>query len=131
MLLAGAGLLFLQEQARGETTLEFARTVAVNALVMGQIFYLLNTRYFHAPAFTREGLLGSRAVLLAIGACLALQLLFTHAPFMNVLFGTEPLDAAAWAQCVGVGLGVFILVEAEKAWMRRTPQPSQPVTERG
>jgi P-type Ca2+ transporter type 2C len=119
LLLLGAGLLFLQEQARDETTLEFARTVAINALVMGQIFYLLNARLFYRSAFSWEGVFGSRAVLIAIGICLALQLLLTYAPFMNLLFGTAPLDAEAWLRCIAVGLLVFVAVELEKFVLRR------------
>jgi magnesium-transporting ATPase (P-type) len=122
LLLLGAGLLFLQEQARGETTLEFARTVAVNALVMGEIFYLLNVRFLHRPAYTSEGLLGSPAVLIAIGICLGFQVLFTHVPFMNFLFGTEPLDAEAWMRCAAAGLLVFVAVELEKLVFRRRIQ---------
>jgi magnesium-transporting ATPase (P-type) len=128
LLVLGVGLLFLYEQDRPETSVEFARTVAVNTLVMGQIFYLLSARFFHEPAYTREGLFGSRAVLIAIGVCVVLQLLFTYAPFMNLLFGTAPLDAEAWARCVGVGLAVFVLVELEKAvfrtWLRPRPEPA-------
>lgn len=119
LLLLGVGLLFLQEQGRGDTTLEFARTLAVNALVIGEIFYLLNTRFFHAPSWTIEGLLGNKVVVLAIGICLALQLLFTYAPFMNHLFGTEPLDTEAWSRCFAVGLSVFVLVEIEKLVIRK------------
>jgi P-type Ca2+ transporter type 2C len=114
VLLAGVGFLFSQEQARDATTLAYARTTAVNALVMGQIFYLLNARFFDRPAFTFDGLFGSRVVLLAIAVCLGLQLLLTYVPFMNVLFGTEPLDAVGWMYCVGVGVAVFVLVEFEK-----------------
>ncbi|TVR82255.1 MAG: HAD family hydrolase [Rhodospirillales bacterium] len=122
LLLVGAGLLFLQEQSRPETSLEFARTVAVNALVAGEIFYLLNARFFHKPSYSREALIGSRAALLAIAIAVALQLLFTYAPFMNHLFGTEPLDAEAWARCLAVGVAVFVLVEIEKAIVRARQQ---------
>jgi magnesium-transporting ATPase (P-type) len=135
LLLAGAGLLFVQEQARETSTLEFARTLAVNALVMGQIGYLLNARFFHAPSWTLTGLAGSKAVLLAIVACLALQVLFTHAPYMNRLFGTEGLDAIAWLYCLGVGLAVFVLVETEKlvfrARLRRGNAMNAPQSPRG
>ena len=119
VLLLGVGYLFTEEQARAVTSVEFARTMAVNALVMGQIFYLLNARSFTKPAYTLDGLFGSRVVMIAIGACLGLQLLFTYAPFMNTLFGTEALDAGAWARCVAVGLGIFVLVEIEKAVRRK------------
>jgi magnesium-transporting ATPase (P-type) len=119
LLLLGAGGLFLQEQARDATTVDFARTMAVNALVMGEIFYLLNTRFFTRSAISWQGLTGNRAVVIAIAVCIGLQLIFTHAPFMNLLFESTPLDAGAWARCVAVGLAVFVLVETEKAVLRR------------
>jgi magnesium-transporting ATPase (P-type) len=123
LLLVGAGFLFLQEQARDDSSIAFARTVAVNALVMGQIFYLLNTRFFEAPAYTLDGLIGNRVVLLAIAICVALQLVFTYVPFMNTLFGTAPLDLVAWASCIAVGLAVFVLVEVEKLLVRKGLHP--------
>jgi calcium-translocating P-type ATPase len=118
ILLLGVGLLFMQEMGRGETSLAYARTLAVNALVMGQIAYVLNARFFFAPSWTLDGLFGSRMLLLAIGACLGLQLLFTYAPFMNRLFDTEALTATGWARCLALALAVFALVEIEKAALR-------------
>jgi magnesium-transporting ATPase (P-type) len=118
LLVFGAGSLFLMRQDRPGTSLEFARPIAVNALVMGQIFYLLNVRFFYRAPFTWEGLTRSRPVIIAIAPCLGLQLLLTYAPFMNLLFGTEPLDAAAWAWCFAVGVGVFVKVELEKLYHR-------------
>jgi magnesium-transporting ATPase (P-type) len=118
VLLLGVGFLFLHEQGREGTTLDFARTVAVNALVMGQIFYLIATRHFDRTSLSVEGLTGNRAVLIAISVCIALQLLFTYVPVMNTLFGTAPLDAAAWGRCIAVGVAVLALVEIEKAVRR-------------
>jgi len=123
ILLIGAGTLFLTHNDADGGTLDYARTMAVNGLVMGQIFYLLNTRYFSAPAWTAEGITGNRVVLIAIGVCIALQLLFTYAPVMNLLFETAPLDALAWAKCIAVGIVVFVLVEAEKALARAGKHP--------
>jgi magnesium-transporting ATPase (P-type) len=128
LLLAGVMLMFLAELAREETTIEFARTVAVNALVMGQVFYLLNARYFERASWTLGGLTGNQAVLLAIAGCLVLQLLLTYTPLLNRLFGTEPLDLAAWLRCVALGLLVFIVVELEKALRRRLAGARQPRT---
>lgn len=119
LLLLGAGGLFLLEQAREATTVDFARTLAVNALVMGEIFYLLNTRFFSRSSISWQGLVGNRAVVIAIVACIGLQVIFTYAPFMNLLFASAPLDAAGWAKCVAVGLIIFLLVETEKFVLRR------------
>lgn len=118
LLLLGTGLLFLREQTRDPTTLAFARTVAVNALVVGEIAYLLNARFFRDPSYTLQGLLGNRVVLLTIAIAICLQLLFTYVPFMNQLFGTEPLDAMSWLYCVAVGFTIFVLVEIEKSLFR-------------
>ncbi|TVS19911.1 MAG: cation-transporting P-type ATPase [Planctomycetaceae bacterium] len=119
LLLLGTGLLFLREQMRDPTSLAFARTLAVNALVIGQIAYLLNTRFFRAPSYTLQGLFGNRVVLLMIVIAIGLQLLFTYVPFMNQLFGTEPLEAMSWLYCLAVGLTVFVVVEIEKSILRR------------
>ena len=126
LLLSGAGLLFYFEQLNDDTPVELARTLAVNALVMGQVFYLLNTRSFRAPAYTLSGLSGNRVVLIAIAAIVGLQLLLTYAPFMNTLFSTSPLTAWDWMLCLAVGLAVFVIVEGEKMLQRQGLFPFAP-----
>jgi len=119
LLLSGAGLLFYLEQQNPDTPVELARTLAVNALVMGQVFYLLNTRAFSAPAYTLSGLTGNKVVPIAIVTIIGLQLLLTYAPFMNTLFDTVALGFQDWVLCILVGFGVFVLVEGEKMLQRR------------
>ncbi len=119
LLLIGAGLLFYLEQQNPDTPVELARTLAVNALVIGQVFYLLNTRSFSEPACTLSGLTGNKVVLLAIAAIIGLQLLLTYAPFMNALFSTVALDLRGWGLCILIGIAVFALVEAEKMLQRQ------------
>ena len=126
LLLIGAGLLFYLEQQNPDTPVELARTLAVNALVIGQVFYLLNTRSFSAPAYTLSGLTGNKVVLIAITAIIGLQLLLTYAPFMNALFSTVALDLRGWGLCILVGFAVFALVEAEKMLQRQGRFPFAP-----
>ncbi|MFO1420951.1 MAG: cation-transporting P-type ATPase [Candidatus Competibacteraceae bacterium] len=109
--------LFLWEAANGRPTDE-ARTLAVNALVMGEIFYLFNSRYIHASVLSREGLLGSRPVLATIGLMVLLQLAFTYLPPMQSLMGTTAITAADWGIVTLAGLAVLLLVELEKAVWR-------------
>ncbi|SFR51811.1 cation-transporting P-type ATPase [Thiomicrospira sp. ALE5] len=97
---------------------EYARTVAINTLVAGQIFYLFNLRYIDQHVFSMDGLFGSKAMWIAVGTLVVLQLAFTYAPFMNTLFGTTPIAAEDWIRILMFGLLVFILVEMEK-WVRR------------
>jgi len=113
--------LFLWRTAEGALP-EVARTVAVNALVMGEIFYLFNSRYLYQSALSREGLLGSRPVLATISVLLALQLALTYLPPIQQLLGTAPIRAVDWGIVTLAGLAVFFLVELEKAvWRRLRP----------
>ncbi|TVQ50038.1 MAG: cation-transporting P-type ATPase [Gammaproteobacteria bacterium] len=98
---------------------EFARTVAINTLVMGQVFYLWNSRYILAPVFNFQGLFGSRPVLYAVALLLVLQGLFTYAPPMQTLFSTAAIGAEDWLRILAFGLVLFVLVETEKAVFRR------------
>jgi magnesium-transporting ATPase (P-type) len=118
LLVAGAFGLFLWSQARGEP-LAASRAVAVNAIVVGEIFYLCNSRSVVGPVLNVRGFFGSRAVLISIAVVLALQLLFTYAPVMNSLFGTAPFGALEWAVMAGVGVVILLLVELEKLLLRR------------
>ncbi len=119
VLICAASLgLFLWELDTGND-LASARTMAVNAVVVAEMFYLWNSRYIVAPVLNREGLTGNRYVLIAIAACVLLQIAYTHAPPLSRVFGAQPLDLAEWARVVGVGMLVFVVAEAEKAVLRR------------
>ena len=113
ILLIGTFGLFVYEREAG-ASIERARTVAVNTLVVFEIFYLWNARHLLDPVLTREGLFGSRPALIAIGLVIGFQIAFTYAPPMQFLFGTEGLDAATWVRIVAVGSSVLFLVELEK-----------------
>jgi magnesium-transporting ATPase (P-type) len=118
ILVAGTFGLFLWERQHG-ASLEAARTVAVNTLVVFEVFYLFSSRHLLAPALTREGLLGNRYALIAVALVMTFQVLFTYTAPMQMLFATEHLSPAAWTRIVLVGLSVLALVEAEKAVLRR------------
>lgn len=96
-----------------------ARTVAVNTLVLIEMFYLLNTRFITAPVLNRGGLLGNPYVLLVIGLLVLAQLGFTYAPLMHELFGTEAIGPGKWLLPIGAGFAVMFLVETEKRIIRR------------
>ncbi len=126
LMVIGTFGLFIWAREQG-VSLELARTLAVNTLVVGEAFYLFNTRYLTASSFKPETLTGNRYAVIATVVVLLFQLLFTYAPPMQTLFATEGLDALHWLQIFAVGLAVFLLVEVEKAWLRRrqyqhTPQ---------
>jgi magnesium-transporting ATPase (P-type) len=109
--------MFLWDIANGAPIAE-ARTIAVNVIVMAEVFYLFNARFIRDSSFNLTGLFGSRAVLAAIAMVVALQLAFTHLPIMQQLFGTQDLNLLMWSRVVIMGALVFLLVELEKAVLR-------------
>ncbi|MCY1349802.1 putative cation-transporting ATPase F [compost metagenome] len=125
VMMAGALGLFLWELERG-TGLESARTMAVNAVVACEMFYLLASRHIYHSVLNREGLLGNRYVLLSLACCAVLQLLYTYAPPLQELFGSVGLDAGEWLRVLGAGLLLFIVAELEKWVVRRFFMDARP-----
>ena len=125
ILVVGVFGVFVWSQNRG-AGLEVSRTLAVNTLVMFELFYLFNTRFLTASALTKQGLTGSRAVLIAVVLVVVFQLIYTYAPPMQYLFESAAISPLGWALAVGVGFSVFVLVEVEKAvlrhWQKRKSQ---------
>ena len=117
ILMSGTFGLFLWEMESG-VSIEHARTVAVNTLVMFEAFYLLNTRYMRRSVLNTQGLFGSGKVLFAIALVMAFQMLYTYLPWMQTLFGTTALDAATWGIMLLVSSTVLFIVEAEKYLLR-------------
>ncbi|EPR42157.1 ATPase, P-type (transporting), HAD superfamily, subfamily IC [Desulfovibrio sp. X2] len=115
LLLAAFGL-YRWELAASHSEAQ-ARTVAVNVFVMVEAFYLFNSRSFTLSPFAL-GFGGNVWLLGGFALMMALQLLFTYAPFMNVMFGSAPVDLLSWAKAAAVGALSFLVVEFEKRLRR-------------
>lgn len=98
--------------------IEYARTVAVNTLVMFEIFYLFNSRYITASVLNWKGFVGNRYVLIAIGFLIFFQLGFTYLEPMQSLFGTSAIGLVTWLWIILVASSVLFLVELEKFFLR-------------
>jgi magnesium-transporting ATPase (P-type) len=105
-----------------------ARTVAVNAITIGQCFFLLNSRYLIDSALTLKGHLENKFVALGIGAVIVLQLLFTPAPPLQRLFGTEAVPLYVWPWLIAGGFVFFLVIELEKMVIRAVPSLKRSVT---
>jgi calcium-translocating P-type ATPase len=95
-----------------------ARATAVNALVMGQVFYLLNSRYKVDSSFSLKAHLGNPYLPLGIGAVIVLQFLFTYIGPLQTLFETESIPAWVWPRLLLGGFVFFLAVELEKLIIR-------------
>lgn len=118
ILVTGTFGLFLWERESG-ASIELARTVAVNTLVMFELFYLFSARYLLSPALTYDGLTGNKYVLYAIAFLVIIQIGFTYLEPMQMLFATVSMSIDSWLRIIIVTSSVLILVEAEKYLIRK------------
>ncbi len=126
-LLAYTLLAFFWMKSHGASD-ELARTVAVNAITIGQVFYLLNSRYLLDSSFSLTAHMGNKYLPLGIGAVVILQLLFTYAPPLQAMFGNEAIPIWVWPWLLAGGLVFFAVVEAEKLVIRTSDALRKTVT---
>ena len=126
-LLAYTLLAFFGMKSQGASD-ALARTVAVNAITIGQMFYLLNSRYLLDSSFSLTAHMGNRYLPLGIGAVVILQLLFTYAPLFQAMFANEAIPLWVWPWLIAGGLLFFVVVEAEKLVIRSSDALRKTVT---
>ncbi len=115
--------IFAWSEWRG-LPVEAARTAAVNALVVMEIAYLFSVRIQRSPSFTWAAARGTPAVLIGVGSVVALQLAFTYAPPLQVLFASHALDPIAdGLPILALGVALMVILETEKAIRRRVLGP--------
>lgn len=114
LFVAGVFGIFLLAQKEG-SSVEEARTYAVNTLVALETFYLFNVRHLGATALSAKRLFANRVAWIAVFTVLVLQAIFTYAPFMERFFDTRPVDFVHGAEIFGIGFLLFVILEVEKA----------------
>ncbi|MEE1296017.1 MAG: cation-translocating P-type ATPase [Bifidobacterium sp.] len=96
-----------------------ARTMGFTILVFAQLFNALASRSHLQSAFV--GLFSNKWLWGAIGLSIVLQLLVIYVPFLNTAFGTCPLPAMAWLECLGLSVFVLVASEIRKVFLRMMP----------
>ncbi len=118
ILIAGLAAVGYWLSMVSENDLDTNRTIAVNILVAGQLFYHFNCKKIYESSLSGD-LFKNRYIFKAIAVLAVLQLSFTYAPFMNTLFGTAPMTVTQWLVPFVVGLVILLVVEAEKYITRK------------
>ena len=119
LLLGGLAMgLFYFELDLG-VPVDVARTLTVNMLVIGQIWYLFNTRHLRKHSFRTDLFTTNGVSWAAVAVLMVLQLLFTYAPFMHVAFDSAPLELRHWGLIMALGAALFLVIEGEKAITNR------------
>ncbi|MEG5058245.1 cation transporting ATPase C-terminal domain-containing protein [Microcoleus sp. A2-C5] len=90
-------------------TLPLARTMAIQALVMARIFYLLSLSQLLPSLMakfngSKEKFSGAPALAASIAAAVILQVIFANSPFINQIFQTAPMNLSQWLICFVIAL---------------------------
>jgi magnesium-transporting ATPase (P-type) len=113
LMVTGTFGIYAWATARG-LPLETARTMAVNTMIVMEIFYLFSVRYVHGTSLTWRGILGTPAVLAGVGTAIVAQFAFTYLPPMQAIFGSRPVSFGDGVAIVAVGIWLLLIVEIEK-----------------
>ncbi len=105
-------------------SLELARTVAVNTLVMIEVLYLFNCRFLHQGIFGRHFLKGIQPTLWALFAIVLIQGVFSYLPISQRLFGLASMQWIDWVIVLVCSSPILFLVELEK-WIQRGLRPAK------
>ncbi|SFE95739.1 cation-translocating P-type ATPase [Flavobacterium xueshanense] len=94
-----------------------AQTMAVTAMVLFQVFYLIDCRSLNFSV-NKIGLFSNPFIYIGIATVLLVQVAFVYFPFMNRWFHSSPLKAEAWGVSAMVAFSILIIISIEK-WIQR------------
>jgi len=94
-------------------SVEYARTIAVNIFVFVELFYLFSCKELQTSIF-KINIFNNKLLLLGVALMIFVQITFTHAAFMQVMFKSEALDIGTWSEILIVSFGVLFVVEAKR-----------------
>ncbi len=106
--------------------LDLARTMAMNMLVVLEIFYLFFIRNIHGASITWAAARGTPVIWACLLAVTTAQFAITYLPPLQTVFKTSPVPLMDGVLIVAIGALVFAILETEKQMrlaLTRTGQP--------
>ena len=94
--------------------LPLAQTMAMNMLVVLEIFNLFFIRNIHSTSLTWAAVRGTKVVWTVVIAITAAQFAVTFLPPFQMILGTAPVSLADGLLIVGIGVAFFAILEIEK-----------------
>lgn len=94
------------------------QTMVFTALLIGRMAVVMGVRSERDSLF-KIGLFSNKPLLGAVFLTIVLQLAAIYVPFLNSVFKTEPLTISELALTFALPLTVFLIMEAEKFFLRK------------
>jgi magnesium-transporting ATPase (P-type) len=95
-------------------SLELARTIAMNTLVVMEIFHLFFIRNIYGTSLTFKGLRGTKVIWTTVLTVTAAQFAITYLGPLQRVFATESVSILDGMLIVAVGVALFAIIETEK-----------------
>lgn len=110
-----AGIFGIYEYAVSSGYSEsLARTLAVNTLVVLEIFHLLFIRNMYGSALSGKAVRATRAVWISVIVVIIGQIAITYVPWLQSVFETEGVGLFDTMLMLGIGVTMFFIIEVEK-----------------
>ena len=113
LFLCGVYGIFTYAIDRGYS-IELARTLAVNTLVIMEIFHLFFIRNIYGTSLTWKAVRGTKVVWMTVIVVTMAQLAFTYLPPLQTLFASESVPFQDGLLIIGIGVALFAIIETEK-----------------
>jgi magnesium-transporting ATPase (P-type) len=118
VLVAGlflAGIFGIYEYAIASGYSEhLAQTIALNTLVVLEIFHLLFIRNMYGTALAWNAIRATPAIWLSITVVVLGQLAITYVPWLQRVFETEGIGLFDSLLILGIGITMFVIIQFEK-----------------
>lgn len=95
-------------------SIELARTLALNTLVVMEIFHLFFIRNIYGTSLTWKAVRGTKVVWIVVGIVTIAQLCVTYLPPLQQVFATVSIPFWDGVLVIAIGILLFVLVETEK-----------------
>jgi magnesium-transporting ATPase (P-type) len=95
-------------------SLDLARTIVLNTLVVMEIFHLFFIRNIYSTSLTWQAVRGTKVVWSVVIIITAAQFAITYLPPLQTVFSTVSIPFMDGLLIVGVGMVLFAIIEIEK-----------------
>ena len=104
-------------------SIDLARTMAMNTLVVMEIFHLFFIRNMYGTSLTWKAIRGTKAVWIAVIIVAVGQFAITYLPPLQAVFGTQDVGLLEGLLIVLIGVALFVIIEIEKQLRFRLKEP--------
>lgn len=95
-------------------SVELARTLAVNTLVVMEIFHMFFIRNIYGTSLTWQAVRGTKTGWTTVIIIVIAQFAITYLPVMQAIFATESIPFWDGVLVIAIGVALFTIIETEK-----------------